>query len=201
MSAQALNGSSYTGYNGGTSASNPSGAVPTRDASDITRQLKERLIYNGFNGVGGITPGSPNKLSSVPILNPAGVNHVPGNSEWSWLPYGNQFRLSYLFGKMKNSTLQCTITSFSTPGVLFTVTSNPTALGFVANKTYAVISGGFASKNLGTYLVTGVTSTTITVSNSAGGTDSGSGFIALCPAGLFNGNGPKLPGSSTSTGS
>ena len=129
MSAQALNGSSYSGYVGSTSV----GSVPTRDASDITRQLKERLIYNGFKSGSNITPGGANKLNSVPILNPAGVNHVPGNSEWSWLPYGNQFRLSYFFGKLNCPT---------------------------------------------------------------GGCDTSNKF-----GGVFNGNGPKLPGKSTSVGS
>jgi hypothetical protein len=95
MSAQALNAISNNGYVASTTV-----GVATRDASDITRQLKERLIYNGFKSGSTITPGGSNKLNSVPILNPAGVNHVPGNSEWSWLPYGNQFRLSYFFGKL-----------------------------------------------------------------------------------------------------
>ena len=107
MSAQALNGSSYSGYVGATAV----GSVPTRDASDITKQLKERLIYNGFKNSSLVKPGTPNKLSSVPILNPAGVNHVPGNSEWSWLPYGNQFRLSYFFGKLNCVNNGCATTA------------------------------------------------------------------------------------------
>ena len=131
MSAQALNGSSYSGYVGAAAV----GSVPTRDASDITRQLKERLIYNGFKSGSTITPGGANLMFQRPTLNPAGANHIPGNSEWSWLPYGNQFRLSYFFGK-----LNC-------PG----------------------LSGG------------------CTTSNKFGG--------------VFNGNGPALPGKSTSVGS
>lgn len=100
MSAQALNGSS-NGYSIGVSASNPSGSVPTRDASDITRQLKERLIYAGFKSSPITTPGTPNQVFQRPTLNPAGANHIPGNSEWSWLSGGNQFRLSYFFGRLK----------------------------------------------------------------------------------------------------
>jgi len=96
MSAQALNGSSYKGYIGATSV----GPIPTRDASDITRQLKERLIYAGFNKDSLIKPGGANLVFQRPTLNPAGANHLPGNSEWSWLPYGNQFRLSYFYGKI-----------------------------------------------------------------------------------------------------
>jgi hypothetical protein len=128
MSAQALNGSSNNGY-----VVSSTVGVATRDASDITRQLKERLIYNGFSSGSTIKPGGANLNFQRPILNPAGVNHIPGNSEWSWLPYGNQFRLSYFFGK-----LNC-------PG----------------------ISGGCSSTK----------------------------------GGVFNGNGPKLPGSTTSLGS
>ena len=88
MSSQSLNASSsnYRGYVGTPDNNNPSGAVPTRDASDITRQIKERLIYNGFNNNTGktITPGSSNLMFQRPQVNPAGVNHIPGNSEWSW---------------------------------------------------------------------------------------------------------------------
>ena len=113
MSAQALNASSsnYRGYSLTSDASNPSGAVPTRDASDITRQIKERLIYAGFNPNSKVVPGTPNQVFQRPTLNPAGVNHLPGNSEWSWLPYGNQFRLSYFFGKLKQSGTGCTTCS------------------------------------------------------------------------------------------
>ena len=106
MSSQSLNASSanYRGYVGTADNNNPSGAVPTRDASDITRQIKERLIYLGFNSNSTVIPGTPNKVFQRPQVNPAGVNHIPGNSEWSWLPYGNQFRLSYFYGKMKGCT-------------------------------------------------------------------------------------------------
>jgi hypothetical protein len=105
MSAQALNASSYSGYRGTVGATNPTGAVPSRDASDITRQIKERLLY--LNSKDNTTI-IKNKRSLVvggrPQINPAGVNHLPGNSEWSWLPYSNQYRLSYFYGKMKDCT-------------------------------------------------------------------------------------------------
>ena len=197
MSAQALNGSSNNGY-----VVSSTVGVATRDASDVTRQLKERLIYNGFKNGSTITPGGANKLSSVPILNPAGVNHVPGNSEWSWLPYGNQFRLSYLFGKMKNSTISCTVTTVTSSAVTYTISGNPATLGFGKTGAYATVSGGtINSKNQGTFAVSSVTSNTIVLANTANQSDTGSGFISLCPAGLFNGNGPALPGKSTSVGS
>jgi hypothetical protein len=128
MSAQALNGTSYSGYTGTSSASNPSGAVPTRDASDVTRQIKEQLLYLNSRDTTTIAKNKSSlAVGGRPQINPAGVNHIPGNSEWAWLPYSNQYRLSYFFGKMK----QCT----------------------------------------------------------------------NCPGGLFNGNGPVLPGSSNTTGS
>lgn len=122
MSAQALNGTSYSGYNGA------SGAIPTRDASDITRQIKERLFYlNSKDTTTILKNKSSLAVGGRPQINPAGVNHVPGNSESAWIPYSNQYRLSYFFGKMN-------------------------------------------------------------------------GCVA-CPGGLFNGNGPILPGSSKTTGS
>ena len=128
MSAQALNGTSYSGYTGTSGASNPSGAVPTRDASDITRQIKERLFYLNSKDTTTIRKDKSSlAVGGRPQINPAGVNHLPGNSESAWIPYSNQYRLSYFFGKMKCNT--------------------------------------------------------------------------NCPAGLFNGDGPILPGSSKTTGS
>lgn len=58
----------------------------TRDASDITRSLKERIMYN-------------EKRKGSPIT--AGKQTCAGNAEVLWQPQGNQFRLSYLFGKLK----------------------------------------------------------------------------------------------------
>ena len=106
MSSQSLNASiNNSGYNPSSYASNPSGPVPTRDASDITRQIKERLIYNGFKNGTSVTPGTANLMPAGHAqTTPAAVNHIPGNSEWSWLPYGNQFRLSYFYGKLKCNT-------------------------------------------------------------------------------------------------
>jgi len=102
MSAQALNGTSYNGYKGSSSASNPSGAVPTRDASDVTRQIKEQLLYLNSKDTTTIRKDKSSlAVGGRPQINPAGVNHLPGNSEWAWLPYSNQYRLSYFFGKMK----------------------------------------------------------------------------------------------------
>ena len=199
MSAQALNASSYSGYSGGTSSGNPSGAVPTRDASDITRQIKERLIYNAFNGVGSVTPGTPSQIQQRPQLNPAGVNHIPGNSEWSWLPYGNQFRLSYFFGKMKNSTVAGGAVTGSASTWTYAVAQDPRPLGFKAGGYVNVTSpvtptnSGYAAVNLGTFLISSVTATTIVITNSLGSAETKSGYLSLCPAGLFNGNGPKLP--------
>ena len=58
-----------------------------RDSSDITRSLRERLIYNekrpGTNIIGGT------------------VGVAAGNAEPLWQQQGNAFRLAYLFGKLK----------------------------------------------------------------------------------------------------
>lgn len=113
MSAQALNATSYSGYSGTSSGANPSGAVPTRDASDITRQIKERLLYANSKDTTTILKNKSSlAVGGRPQINPAGVNHIPGNSEWSWLPYSNQYRLSYFFGRMKSGCANC-------PGGLF----------------------------------------------------------------------------------
>jgi len=93
MSAQALNGNSNNGYVQSGATSFP---VPLRDSSDYTRNIRETLIYRQYAGLTNVKPGTPNLITS------AGVN-PGGNSEWSWLPYGNQFRLSYLFGSLKYS--------------------------------------------------------------------------------------------------
>lgn len=53
-----------------------------RDASDWTRQLKQRRVYNSYTSS---TPGNKN------TTNP-------------WLKYGNQFRLTYVFGKQLRIT-------------------------------------------------------------------------------------------------
>ena len=104
MSSQSLNASNYSGYNGVQGSTNPSGAIPTRDASDITRQVKERLIYLAGKDTTTISRTKNNVVFQRPQVNPAGVNHIPGNSEWSWLPNSNQYRLSYFYGRMKGCT-------------------------------------------------------------------------------------------------
>jgi hypothetical protein len=74
----------------------------TRDASDVTRQRKEFLIYNEKKSGTRIVPGGASLVSGRPGVTPAGVNHLPaGNAELLWIPQGNQYRLSYLFGKME----------------------------------------------------------------------------------------------------
>lgn len=86
MSSQSLNTATYSGYQlTPTSVENQSGTfsiypIPTRDSSDYTRMIRERITYNEFKG-------------SSPI--------APGNTENPWIPYGNAFRISYLFGKLK----------------------------------------------------------------------------------------------------
>jgi hypothetical protein len=103
MSSQSLNASSsnYRGYALTADNNNPSGAIPTRDASDVTRQIKERLLYLAGKDTTTISRSKNNVLFQRPQVNPAGVNHIPGNSEWSWLPYSNQYRLSYFYGKLQ----------------------------------------------------------------------------------------------------
>ena len=72
----------------------------TRDASDITRQRKEFLIYNEKKAGSLIIKGKSSLLTSRSGTTPAGVNHIPaGNAGIAWIPYSNQFRLSYLFGR------------------------------------------------------------------------------------------------------
>lgn len=90
MSSQSVNTTAYAGY---TTANSGTGVdsnvtlvgtqVPLRDASDLTRRIRELVIYR------------ENKAGSV---------IQPGDSEHKWLMYGNQFRLTYLFGKLKCRT-------------------------------------------------------------------------------------------------
>lgn len=77
------------------------GIAYTRDASDITRMLKQRIMYNEKKADSPINAGKQSLIvGGRPQLNPAGVNHLPaGNAELLWQPQGNQFRLSYLFGQ------------------------------------------------------------------------------------------------------
>jgi len=74
-----------------------------RDASDITRALKERIIYNEKRAGSPINSGKGGSLVfGRPGVNPGSENNIPaGNAEMLWIPQGNQYRLSYLFGKLK----------------------------------------------------------------------------------------------------
>lgn len=73
-----------------------------RDSSDITRTIRERLIYNEKRAGTKIIPGGASPITGRPGVTPAGVNHLPaGNAEILWQQQGNNFRLAYLFGKMK----------------------------------------------------------------------------------------------------
>jgi hypothetical protein len=73
-----------------------------RDASDRTRMIRERLIYNEKRAGTNITAGIPGLIIGRPQKNPAGVNHLnAGNAELLWQQQGNNFRLAYLFGKLK----------------------------------------------------------------------------------------------------
>jgi len=58
-----------------------------RDASDRTRALRERLIYNEKRAGTNITPGTP------------GLGR--GHAETLWQQQGNNFRMAYLTGKLK----------------------------------------------------------------------------------------------------
>ena len=99
MSSQSVNTTAYSGYVSGSSTLGP---VPLRDASDLTRRLREQIVYN------------ENKVNS-PIQ--------PGAPEGSpWQIYGNKYRLSYLFGKLK-----C---------------GNCTGGVFVQNGAYSTVPGG-----------------------------------------------------------
>lgn len=92
--------------------------VSTRDASDVTKMLKQRIMYNEKKSGSPINTGKSSLIvGGRPQLNPAGVNHLPaGNAELLWQPQGNQFRLSYLFGKVQCG--DCSGRAFNLPGPL-----------------------------------------------------------------------------------
>ena len=75
----------------------------TRDASDITRNIKQRIIYNEKRVNSPINAGKRGSLVfGRPGVNPGAENHIPaGNAGVAWIPYSNEYRLSYLFGKLK----------------------------------------------------------------------------------------------------
>jgi len=58
----------------------------TRDASDMTTMIKQRIMYN-------------EKKTGSPIN--ANKSGYIGNAQVLWQPQGNQFRMSYLFGKVQ----------------------------------------------------------------------------------------------------
>lgn len=101
MSSQDPNSAAYSGYV--TTGSNPLGPVPLRDASDLTRQIREQLIFRE---------------------NRVGSSIQPGDSEHKWIMFGNQFRLSYLYGKLKCGN--CTGGAFNQNGAYNTVTNSTT---------------------------------------------------------------------------
>lgn len=76
MSCQSENTTTYSGYQ----ASAALNYVPTRDSSDVTRMIRERIAFN------------EHKVGTVVR---------PGNAEHIWLASSNSFRLSYLYGKLK----------------------------------------------------------------------------------------------------
>ena len=76
MSSQSQNTATYSGYQ----ASAALNYIPTRDSSDVTRMIRERIAYNEYK---------------------VGTVVAPGNNENAWIAYGNNFRLSYLQGKLK----------------------------------------------------------------------------------------------------
>jgi hypothetical protein len=76
MSSQSANAATYSGYQ----SSAVLNYVPTRDPSDYTRMVRERVVYNSHK---------------------VGTTISPGNSESLWISYGNGYRLSYLQGKLK----------------------------------------------------------------------------------------------------
>lgn len=103
MSSQAVNTSAYAGY---TSTTAVLGQIPTRDSSDVTRAIREKIVYNE-NKVGSpFQPGAPEASS--------------------WQKYGNKYRLSYLFGRLKctngcGGTNPVTMNAFGVNGAYSTV--------------------------------------------------------------------------------
>jgi hypothetical protein len=114
MSSQSVNSTAYSGYTtastGGNAANNNVvlGQIPLRDASDLTRRIREQIIYNENKVGSAIQPG------------------VPEGSPW--IIFGNKYRLSYLFGKLKCPTA-CS-------------GSAETANAFNANGAFSTVPGG-----------------------------------------------------------
>lgn len=72
MSAQGVNGIDLSGYK--------FSSLSLRDASDVTRTVREKRIYVNYTG-----------------------NNVTDNknAKPTWLKFGNDFRLEYSFGRFK----------------------------------------------------------------------------------------------------
>jgi hypothetical protein len=77
MSSQGINTSSNAGYVSATLALGP---IPLRDASDLTRRIREQNVYRENNANSTVQQGNP---------------------EDPWLKFANGYRLSYLNGKIK----------------------------------------------------------------------------------------------------
>lgn len=90
MSSSQGNNASTSGLTGYTYSMNTMG-----DASEYTKRLKEKLVYQGF------TSSSPPAEYARPV----------------WLPYGNQFRLTFLYGQFKCPSSSCTGGAFNDGGV------------------------------------------------------------------------------------
>ena len=107
MSSQSVNTTGYSGYttasSGNVTANRKLGQIPLRDSSDATRQIREQILYR-------------EKKVSSPVQ--------PGNSEQIWLTYGNQLRLSYLYGKLKCGS--CSGGAFNQNGAYSTVPGGAT---------------------------------------------------------------------------
>ena len=184
MSSQSQNTSSYSGYvaTSATNAGNSSrlGVVPTRDASDLTRQIREQLMYN------------ENKANSA---------IQPGDTEHKWQMFGNQFRLSYLYGKMKCSpTVSSGTFSISAFGASVAGVQLVTTAGFGTLKAGAIlaITGAANAVNNGTFTVLFVDTgaNTFVCTNAIGVSASGQTATgtyqtstSLCTGGTFAMNG------------
>ena len=88
MSSSQGNNASTSGLTNYTYSMNVMG-----DASEYTKRLKEKLTFQDYNGSPPVTSRPP------------------------WLAYGNQFRLTYLFGQFKCPSSSCGGGAFNSGGV------------------------------------------------------------------------------------
>lgn len=114
MSSQSYNATTYSGY-----VSTTLDPFPVRDASDRTSMIRQRIMYNEKKQNSPVFTGKRSLIvGGRPQVNPAGVNHLPaGNAELLWQPQGNQFRLSYLMGKVQCGG--CNGRAFNSNGPLY----------------------------------------------------------------------------------